>query len=152
MSKTKRMGATLPTNFHREFIHRGPEMEVEGKTVQKRVGIVVGFIEKSGKDIILNIGWSLCNQQEGDRFNLEDGTNIAIGRATNMHPSSLMFKVKNPPTTTYLMQKGVAHSAIRSISNLIKDRLENVPEITHIRIYCKKVITPSMSKMMWTVE
>lgn len=143
------MGGTLPTNINREYVTRGPEVMVEGKPQQKRVGIVIGNVTKSGKDTILNVGWSLCNYRQGDRFNLEDGTNIAIGRASNMHPSSLTFKVKSPPTNEQLMKGGVAHSAIRAISKLITSTLKENPEITHVRIYSKKTIVPRNGKPIW---
>lgn len=50
----------------------------------RRVGVVVGINDNG----VIRVGWSKCNEKDGDEFNLDEGLRIARERA---------FKVYNTP-------------------------------------------------------
>ncbi len=143
-----------------DYIHRGRKVVIDGKTYQNRVGAVAAVVEGES----LQVGWSLCNFKEGDRFNLDHANCLAIGRTRNLHQNSLSFRVSKTkadatqkaktkltgPTMTQLIQRGVPQSSLVTMSRIIQKALTENPEITEVKIYNTK--TPRMEptpQHMW---
>lgn len=131
----------------KQIIRRGGVKLVNGQPKQKRVGAVVAIV----KDKTLNIGWSLCNRKEGDRFNTEIAENLASGRAIGQHENSISLKISNPISKEEMMRRGVPQSCIRPIQDLISTALHTNNDIKYIVIFNTKKVSKTKKEetLMW---
>lgn len=116
-------------------------------TVTQKRGAVTAVVVKNR----LQIGWSLCNSGSGDRFSSEQALNLSEGRAINQHKNSLEFKASSPPSMSSLAERGVPHSTLPAMCEVIRLAFQDNKNIDTVEIFREKnkTISKTTPVKMW---
>ena len=117
-----------------DYVIRGKQIKVGNKVYQRKVGAVVAIVVGT----TLQVGWSLCNNKEGDQFNPEMAMSLANGRAILQHANSVKYSKRAAPTTVELIRRGLPQSVLSVMSTLVRQAFADHPEIKAVRIFNTK--------------
>jgi len=148
LKETKKKQAKEKTNS--EFIFWIKKKRASGANATRK-GVVYGRLVSSNKDKVnLLIGWSLCNNKEGDRYNPELALSLAIGRAMSADCTSSSFKAKidSKVTSLDIIRARIPQSAIVGIQSIVAEAKEK-HDVDMIYIFSSKDPRVGSEKPLW---